>query len=134
MNPATAAIAEKVVEDYYAAFNARDPIAFKATFNFPHVTIRPGAPIVSGPDDYTAAMFTIGPLADWDHSSVESREVIHADENKAHVAVRFTRHRLGGGVIGTFDVIYVITLEDGRWGMKAMSGVGVADITATPGT
>ncbi len=45
----------------------------------------------------------------------------HAGENKGHFDTRFARYRADGSLIGHFDSIYVVTLEDGHWGVKARS-------------
>lgn len=121
MSPAESALA--LVDAYYAAFNARDIEGFAATFHYPHLTLGPGEPVVMRRGDHTAAFFTGGALAEWDWSELHSRAVVHASDNKVHVAARFTRHRKGGGTLGVYDVLYVITREGGRWGMKAMSGL-----------
>ena len=66
-------------------------------------------------------MFTTGALAEWDHSAWERRAVIHAGPEKVHIDTRFARYRKDGSLIGAFDSIYVITREDGHWGIKARS-------------
>ena len=44
-------------------------------------------------------------------------------DDKVHIDARITRHRRDGSISGTYDVIYVVTRENGRWGMKALSGL-----------
>jgi len=66
-------------------------------------------------------MFQRGALADWDHSAWERREVIHAGPDKVHFDTRFSRYRADGSVIGGFDSIYVVTCENGHWGVKCRS-------------
>ncbi len=118
-----AAAALKVLEDYMAAFNARDADAFEATINHPHVSLGPGAPVVTGPGRPIPAWSATDHSSDWSHSTLDRRQVLHDSDDKVHIAARTTRHRRDGGVIGTYDVIYVITCEGGRWGMKALSGM-----------
>lgn len=122
MNDVAIASALKLLDDYMAAFNARDADAFEATFNHPHVTIGRGAPVVTERGRPTPAWTFTAASSDWSHSTLDRRTVIHACEDKVHIDARITRHRRDGGVIGTYDVVYVITLEDGHWGMKALSG------------
>lgn len=38
-----------------------------------------------------------------------------------HIDTRFTRYRKDGSVIGGFDSMYVVTKEDGHWGVKIRS-------------
>ncbi len=115
------AAAMKVLDDFMAAFNARDVAAFEATFNFPSVRLASNTLRIIEKGDHKPAMFETGPLAEWDHSAWERRNVIHAGADKVHIDTRFTRYRKDGGVIGGFDSIYVVTLQDGHWGVKIRS-------------
>jgi hypothetical protein len=119
--PAEVAAAQKVLDDFMAAFNARDIPAFEKTFNFPSVRLASGKLITLNPGDMKPERYTTGALAEWDHSKWERRDVIHAGPDKVHIDTRFTRYRKDGSVIGGFDSVYVITLEDGHWGVKIRS-------------
>lgn len=119
--PNEVAAAQKVLDDFMAAFNARDTEAFEKTFNFPSVRLASNRLVVLNPGDMKPERYTTGALAEWDHSQWERREVIHAGPDKVHIDTRFTRFRKDGSVIGGFDSIYVITCEDGHWGVKARS-------------
>ena len=115
------AAAMAVTDAFMAAFNARDLAAFEQTFNFPSVRLASNTLTVIEPGYHQPQMFEKGPLSDWDHSAWERREVIHAGSDKVHLDTRFTRFRKDGSVIGGIDSIYVITCEDGHWGVKARS-------------
>jgi hypothetical protein len=123
VHPHAAAIAaaQGVLDAFMAAFNARDIAAWDDTFNFPSVRLASGKLVILHADSHTPETFTSGALADWDHSAWERREVIHAGADKVHIDTRFTRYRKDGSVIGGFDSIYVVTLEDGHWGVKIRS-------------
>lgn len=120
-NIAEIAAAMRCLDDFMAAFNARDVTAFEATFNFPSVRLASNTLTLIEPGHHTPAMFQTGPLAEWSHSAWERREVIHSGADKVHLDTRFTRYRADGSVIGGFDSIYVVTCEDGHWGVKARS-------------
>ena len=113
--------AQKVLDDFMAAFNARDIPAFEKTFNFPSVRLASNTLVTLNKGDMKPERFTTGALAEWDHSAWERRKVIHAGADKVHIDTRFTRYRKDGSVIGGFDSIYVITCENGHWGVKARS-------------
>ena len=115
------AAAEAVLDAFMAAFNARDLAAWDATFNFPSYRFASNRMVVLHAGAHTAETFVSGALADWDHSAWERRKVIHAGPDKVHFDTRFTRYRKDGSVIGGFDSIYVVNLEDGRWGVKIRS-------------
>jgi len=118
---AAMAAATKCLDDFMAAFNARDLKAFEATFNFPSVRLASNTLVVIEPGYHKAEMFSRGALKEWDHSAWERRRVIHAGPDKVHFDTRFTRYRADGSVIGGFDSIYVVTCEKGHWGVKARS-------------
>jgi hypothetical protein len=113
--------AQKVLDDFMTAFNARDIDAWQKTFNFPSVRLASNTMVIIDADYHKPEMFGRGALAEWDHSAWERRAVIHAGADKVHIDTRFTRYRKDGSVIGGFDSIYVITNENGHWGVKARS-------------
>jgi len=59
--------------------------------------------------------------SDWHHSKWDRRRIVHASDDKVHVDTRFTRYRADGSVIGSYDSLYILTQENGRWGVKMRS-------------
>ena len=115
------AAAMKVLDDFMAAFNARDLVAWDATFNFPSVRLASNKLVLINAGDHRPEMFAKGALAEWHHSGWDRRDVIHAGADKVHFDTRFTRYRADGSVIGGFDSIYVVANEAGHWGVKLRS-------------
>ncbi|MFO1014199.1 MAG: hypothetical protein U1E50_10600 [Caulobacteraceae bacterium] len=115
------AAAQGVLDAFMKAFNARDIPAWEQTFNFPSVRLASNRLEILEKGTRTPNMFGQGALAEWDHSAWERRDVIHAGADKVHIDTRFTRYRKDGSVIGGFDSIYIITCEDGHWGVKGRS-------------
>jgi len=115
------AAAMQCLDDFMAAFNGRDVKAFEATFNFPSVRLASNALVIIEPGYHKPEMFSRGALKEWNHSAWERREVIHKGVDKVHLDTRFTRYRADGTIIGGFDSIYVVTNENGHWGVKARS-------------
>jgi hypothetical protein len=113
--------ATKCLDDFMAAFNARDPEAHVKTFNFPSVRFASGKMVILNKEDFTAQRYQTQALKEWDHSKWERRNVIHAGADKVHFDTRFTRYRKDGSVIGGYDSIYIVTCENGHWGIKARS-------------
>ena len=118
---AASAAAMACLDDFMTAFNARDLAAWEKTFNFPSVRLASNTLVIIEPGYHQAGMFDRGPLSDWDHSAWDRRDVIHAGPDKVHIDTRFTRYRADGSAIGGFDSIYVVTCENGHWGVKARS-------------
>lgn len=114
--------AEACLDVFMDAFNARDMSRWEGTFNYPTVRFASGRlDIFEGPG-FRAANFWDTSLGDgWARSDWDRREVIHAGAEKVHFDTRFSRRRGDGSLIGGYDSIYVVTLEDGHWGIKARS-------------
>ena len=121
MNQSSIDAAMKCLDDFMTAFNARDIAAWQQTFNFPSVRLASNTLAIIDKDYHQPDMFGRGALAEWDHSAWERRAVIHTGADKVHIDTRFVRYRADGSVIGGFDSIYVVTCEDGHWGVKARS-------------
>jgi hypothetical protein len=115
------AAAQACLDAFMAAFNARDLAAFEATFNFPHVRFASGKVTIINPGYHKPEMFSQGALSEWDHSAWQRREVIHAGADKVHLDTHFARYRKDGGLIGGFDSVYIVTRQDGRWGIQGRS-------------
>ena len=113
--------AMECLDEFMAAFNARDVAAFEATFNFPSIRLASGVLTLIERGYHRPDMFEQGALADWDHSAWDRRAVIHAGPDKVHIDTRFSRYRADGSVIGGFDSVYVVTREDGHWGIRIRS-------------
>ena len=121
---ATAAVA--AVERYLAAFNARDEEAMVAALQFPHVRVGVGrarvwetaAEYMEG-FDFDAFAERLG----WVRSEADSIEAVQVGARGVNVAVRITRYAAGGVKIHSFDTVYLVTEEDGRWAIRAGSSI-----------
>lgn len=116
-----------VVERYIAALNARDTAAIRDAFNFPHWRIGAKGNLAryETPADYGFENFFRAVEKDgWHHTGIDSSQAVFATEGKAHVALDFTRYRADGSVIGRYFSLYVVTCQDGHWGIQLGSGNG----------
>jgi hypothetical protein len=113
--------AQACLDAFMVAFNARDLKAFEATFNFPHVRFASGKVTIIEPGYHKPEMFERGALAEWDHSAWQRRNVIHAGADKVHIDTHFARYRKDDSLIGGFDSIYIVTRQDGHWGIQGRS-------------
>lgn len=116
-----------VVDRYLAGLNARDTEAIRAAFNFPHLRIGVKGNLArfENPSDYDFSHFYRATSPDgWHHTRWDKTEVVFATEGKAHVAVNFTRCREDDSVIGHYFSLYIVTCQDGHWGIQVGSGNG----------
>jgi hypothetical protein len=121
--PSAAAVeALAVLDAYLAAFNALNPAALDRTFHFPHFRLL-GDRLTTEERAGIQTVATMRELlgAEWHRTDWIERRVVQSSADKVHVAATFTRSRSDGSVIGTFESLYVVTREQGRWGVKLRS-------------
>lgn len=123
-NAEAEAAARGVMDDFLAAFNARDEAAWAETLLYPHVRLASGTVAVF-PD--AAAFVADRDLDDfaaatgWDRSTWDDMRVVQASPEKVHIAVTFTRYDGDGEAMASYESLYVIERQDGRWGVRARS-------------
>ncbi len=115
--------ARKAMDDFMTAFNARDPQAWAATLNFPHVRFASNEVKVYNTAEEFAREMRDYPkrLTPWDYSRWESMRVIQSGPDKVHFEVTFVRFDAAGKEIGKFPSLYIVTLKNGHWGVQARS-------------
>ena len=112
-------IAIAKVEEYMSAVNARDPAGWAATLNYPHLRIASGELRVSETEEELASQMNFDAFAErfgWDHSECDDIEAVQVAENGVNVAMTFSRYNADDEVISTFNTLYLVTNENGRWG------------------
>jgi hypothetical protein len=124
VDPAIEAAVMQVLKDYMDAFNRLDVTAWERTFHFPHYRRASGQmSVLNGPGELTVAQIRNGLEPDWDHSAWGRLRIIHSSPVKVHVDTLFNRYRKDGSLIGAFESLYVVTKEQGRWGVKLRSSM-----------
>jgi len=123
---ATASAAMAAVERYLAAFNVRDEEAMTAALHFPHVRVGVGrAGVWESAAEYMEG-FDFDAFAErlgWVRSEADSMEAVQVGARGVNVAVGITRYGTGGVKIHSFDTVYLVTEEDGRWAIRAGSSI-----------
>lgn len=122
MNEDALAAALKVMDAYIDGLNRHDEPAVNDACNFPHVRLA-GGKVVVWPNhgDYKLGDFVARAGDGWHHSTWDERTPIHVGRDKVHLKVKFSRWRADGSLLGTFETIYIVTLQDGHWGIQARS-------------
>jgi hypothetical protein len=129
--PAQAAVAAgyAVLEKFLRAFNARESKAWSNTLNYPHVRLAGGkVQIWETPEAY-AASNDVEKFAGtgWHHTRWDWVKPVQADTQKVHFALQFTRFDSDDKPLSSFQATYVVTLQDGHWGIQARSSyAGIA--------
>ena len=123
ISPGESTVVLQVLDEYLKTFNVRDLKAWEATYQFPHYRLAGGKMSVlerAGLRD-SAKIFGELQKAGWDHSKWDHRNIIQASADKVHVDTRFSRYRADGSLIGHYESLYILTKENGRWGVKFRS-------------
>jgi hypothetical protein len=110
---------------YQDAFNEGDVKKTDSFLNFPHARVGADGKLVVAEkigDTLPPEFFErFRKVYGWNHSCWDSRTVIQSNDIKVHLMVTFSRYRTDGTKIGTFPSIWIITDQDGHWGIKMRS-------------
>ena len=125
-HPESEAPAREAIQRYIDAVNANDPNAYE-TLNFPHVRIQAGLDWIlwERPARRDSAVVKKA-TPDWHRSVLEEATVIHSSPDKVHFNAVFTRRDAKDRPVHRLDMIYVVTNQNGRWGIQMASSFPVA--------
>jgi hypothetical protein len=116
--------ARKVMDEFMAAFNARDTGAWADTLLYPHVRFA-GGTVTVYPDRtaFIAANHIDQLIAGegWDHSKWDSIRIVQSGPNKVHFVVEFSRYHADGTKYASYPSLYIVEQVGGRWGVRARS-------------
>lgn len=116
--------AQEPLDAYFDALNNHDERGINDAMAFPHMRIGGGgdAEVLERHGDYRFASFADRTRAEgWHHSRWDYRTPISVGPDKVHFDCRFTRYREDGSVIAHHRAIYIVTRQDGRWGIRCRS-------------
>ena len=111
------------VEAYLDAVNRRDVEAFAATLHYPHYRVaRGGIQVWEQAGDLTSTMrFERLASTGWVRSAWDAVDPVQVSGDGANVALELSRYDADGEQIAQFHTLYLVTRQDGRWGIKARS-------------
>ena len=117
--------AKAAVDAFQDAFNAQDHERLAAALNYPHVRLWRGVfTTIETPEEF-AEVSRRGQsqleAEGWHHTSTASVEVVQEGPDKAHAALMNHRCHADGSVYHEFDTLWIITKQDGHWGVKFRS-------------
>ena len=115
----------RVLDEFMASFNAMNMKAHAGTYHFPHYRLAGGRMTIMADAEQLLqrepGLRELLAAIGWHHSAWDRRIISMRSNEKVHVDTRFTRYRADGSVIGSYDSLYVLTLENGRWAIKLRS-------------
>jgi hypothetical protein len=114
------------LDQFMDALNKHDAGAMDAAMHFPHYRLtRAGVSVYPKAGSNPMDLFDrLRQQDDWLYSRWRERTLVQFDDHKAHYALSYTRHRSDHSVIGTYESLYILTHEQGRWGIQLRSSFG----------
>ena len=116
--------AREVMDGFMTAFNAEDAEAMRTRwFNFPHVRFHSGrVTVMERPEDFHSTVWErAGEAKGWARTAWDYVDLVDAGSDKVHFRVQFTRFRADGSPMGSYKSFYIVTLQNGRWGIQGRS-------------
>ena len=114
-----------VLDAWMVAFNAMDIVDQKKTMHFPHFRLASGKmsrwEFEEMGEEFDARRKANFKNMDWHRSEWHLRNIFQCSDEKIHVDTVFIRYREDGSVISVNQSLYVLTFEEGRWGIKMRS-------------
>lgn len=124
------------VDRFIDTWNSRDPEAWAASLNYPHVRPGPFGPlrVAADAEEYVRHVdFERVIATGWDHSEWDYKHVLHTSPNKIHVVGQWNRFNKQGEKILTNPVVYIVTLVNGEWGVQSRFSADYAGEEDTTG-
>jgi hypothetical protein len=117
----------KVLDEYMEPFNGVETLdmeVWERSIHFPHYRLASGEMMIQhGPGELSLEALKRALGEEWHHSKWQEKNIVHLSESKVHVDTSFARFRKDGSVIASYDSLYILTKEDGRWGVKMRSSM-----------
>ncbi len=121
--PSRETAARAPIDAFFKSFNARDNEALKQTLHYPHVRINESGNVNVWKDAAEAGTNFDGLTRSegWARSSLDSVTMRQNDPVKVHFEVVFSRYKADGTKYATYQSLWIVTLQDGKWGVQARS-------------
>ncbi len=114
--------ARAALEEYFRAWNAADNDAVAAISNFPRLSLGGnGQVVLRGSPEEIVTDFELLRQSGWDRSTLDLAEAVQISPDKVHFRIVFTRYDVGDSPIMTTPGLYVVTKQDGHWGLQLQS-------------
>ena len=131
-DPGRSAAILRLLDRYMDALNALDLETHVATYHFPHFRLADGELSVWATPEEAMPILNVSAETrrqrlramlhpEWHKSIWTKRDIVGESPAKVHVATRFARLREDGSEIISYDSLYILTLQDGQWGIQGRS-------------
>lgn len=117
------AAAVACLNGFTSRFNARDLAGMDAYLHFPHVILSGEELVIwEEPGKLPASFFDeLSRETGWAETRYQRQEAVLVSPRKVHMHVVYSRNRRDGSVISSHGNMWIVTCEQGRWGIKLRS-------------
>ena len=117
------AAAIRCIDDFTDRFNARDLAGMDALLHFPHVILSGEQLVIwDRPGQLPASFFDdLARTTGWAKSTYRRKEPVLVSPRKVHLLVEYSRDRADGSIASRHRNLWIVTSENGRWGIKQRS-------------
>ena len=117
------AAAKELVDDFFVAFNNRDNETLQKLANYPHAFLLDNGrmAIANDPDELVMDFDAMTEREGWHRSTLDAFEVTNSAPGKVHAEIVFSRHEEDGTKYRTVPALWIITKQDGEWGIQFRS-------------
>jgi len=117
------AAARAVLDQYVEAWNAADNEAIADVSNFPRLSIGTAGQVVvrQNSDEIETDFNLLRQAEGWDHTTLDFVEAVHVGPDKVHYRVVSSRRRSDGSAYRTAPALYIVTRQNGHWGLQLQS-------------
>lgn len=118
-----ASAARGALDEYIRAWNDEDNDAIAAITNFPRISIGLNGQIVvrDNPEEIVVDFDLLRAAEGWDHTTLDLVDATQVSPDKVHFRVVTSRRRADGSPYRTTPALYVVTNQDGQWGLQVQS-------------
>lgn len=121
-HPQAIAAAVACVEAFTERFNARDPAGMDGLLHFPHVILDGERLVVwKTPGQLPADFFEGVAARGWRRSTYQDKRAVLSSPTKVHLLIEYSRDGEGGAVLSRHANLWIVTFENGRWGIRQRS-------------
>lgn len=125
--------AKRVAQTFVEAFSSRDYGRLAATLNYPHVRLADGRfTTFENPDQFIQRNVENSDrltAEGFDHSVLRYLEAMQAGPDKVHLQIINDRCHADGTMYRAFNTLWIVTLQDGHWGIKFRSSYLISKTT-----
>lgn len=114
-------IAKKTMEDFFVDFNAADNEALQEHMNYPHIFLTGNGRARMQEERMDMNFDAMREREGWAKSTLDSVEPSMVFDGKVHFNLVFSRVGTDGKVYRTVPGQWIVTRQDGHWGVQVRS-------------